>query len=365
MRGVNVKRARTATKRLAWASLAFWFASADASIGAEAASTDNKPASRPSARRVRIDEAKLLAGKTPPPIPPGFASQEEVMKAVKAGEIVMLSPKMYIPMPKGVAWIKNIEYGKVGDRPLLLDLYTPKDLDKPVPGLIFIHGGGWAGGDKRDYKYYTVRYAKRGYVVASISYRFVKEAPFPACVQDAKCAVRWMRANAKKYHIDPKRIAAIGGSAGGHLSMMLGYSAGVPELEGDGGHAEYSSAVQAVVNLYGPVDLTVPEARTHPTILAFFAGKTYDEVPDQYALASPITHLDKSDPPTLILHGTIDDLVPIEQADTLAARLEKLGIPCTYDRVEGYPHTMDVAKAVNVRCQWFINRFLEEHLKGR
>lgn len=223
---------------------------------------------------------------------------------------------------------------------------------------------GWAKGDRKDYKYYTVRYAKRGYVVATISYRLVKEAIFPACVQDAKCAVRWMRANADRYHIDPKRIAAIGGSAGGHLAMMLGYSAGVPELEGKGGHAKFSSAVQAVVNLYGPVDLTGPEARDHPTVLAFFGGKTYEEVRRHYELASPIKHLDKKDPPTLILHGTIDELVPIAQADTLAKKLKELGIPFVYDRLEGYPHTMDLSLEVNIRCQWFINRFLEEHLSA-
>ncbi len=314
------------------------------------------------ARKPKVDEAKLLAGKTPPPVPKGFQSIDKVKVGILTGWITMIDPDAPIPIPEGVEFIKDVEYGKVGDRALLLDLYVPKGLTKPVPGLIFIHGGGWSGGDKKDYRYYTVRYAKRGYVVASISYRLVKEATFPACVQDAKCAVRWMRANAKTYHIDPKRIAAIGGSAGGHLSMMLGYSAGVPELEGDGGHAKTSSAVQAVVNLYGPVDLTVAVARKHPTVLAFFGGKTYDEAQKQYELASPITHLDKDDPPTLILHGTIDELVPIEQADTLAKKLKELGVPCVYDRLEGYPHTMDLAYEVNVRCQWFINRFLEKHL---
>ncbi len=321
--------------------------------------------SSPASQQARIDEAALLAADTPPPVPTGFKTRQDVMQAVLTGRLTVLNPKMRIPVPDNVLELKDVEYGRVGDRPLLLDLYVPKGLTRPVPALIFIHGGGWQGGDRRDYKYYTVRYAKRGYVAATISYRFVKEAIFPACVQDAKCAVRWMRANAAKYHVDPKRIAALGGSAGGHLAMMLGYSAGVPELEGDGGHAGVSSAVQAVVNLYGPVDLTVPVAHEHPITMAFFGGKTYKEAPDQYKLASPITHLDKNDPPTLILQGTLDELVPVAQADMLAKRLKALGIPCMYDRLEGYPHTMDISREVNIRCQWFIHRFLEKRLGWR
>ena len=312
-----------------------------------------------------FDEAALLAADTPPPLPPGFENEDEVKAALFSGKLHLLSPLMHIPVPDNVEEILDIEYGRVGDRPLKLDLYVPKDIEKPAPGLVFIHGGGWEGGSRKIYKYYTVRYAARGYVAATVSYRLVGEATWPACVQDAKCAVRWMRANAEKYPIDPERIAAIGGSAGGHLAMMLGYSAGVPELEGDGGHEGYSSAVQAVVNFYGPTDLTVerPE-RDHPLVLGLFGGKRYDEIPDQYALASPMYHLDTSDPPTLTFHGTIDDLVPIYQADTLAEKLKELGIPSEYRRIEGYPHGMDMAREVNLHCQWWMNRFLEKHLRG-
>ncbi|MBN1343718.1 MAG: alpha/beta hydrolase [Phycisphaerae bacterium] len=326
-----------------------------------------KPSSTQSttSRPAGPDEAALLARDAPPSVGRGFKSLDQVKLAIATGWIQLIDFQHEPPIPDGVELIENVEYGRVGDRPLLLDLYLPKGLTKPVPGLIFIHGGGWSKGSKKDYRYYAVRYAKRGYVVASISYRLIKEATFPACIQDAKCAVRWMRASAKKYHIDPKRIAAIGGSAGGHLAMMLGYSAGVPELEGNGGHAKCSSAVQAVVDLYGPVDLTVPYARNHPTVLGFFGGKTYDKVPEQYKMASPITHLDKNDPPTLILQGTIDELVPVEQADMLAKQLKELGVPCVYDRVEGYPHTMDLARLVNIRCQWFINRFLDKYLAAK
>lgn len=295
-----------------------------------------------------------------PPPAPGYKTPAAVMAAIVAGEIKLTkAPK---EMPEGVIEQKNIEYGKVGDRSLQLDLYAPEKISKPVPGLIFIHGGGWTGGSRDVYKPYTVSYAKKGYVAATISYRFSGEATFPAAVEDAKCAVRWLRANSAKYHVDPNKIAVIGGSAGGHLSLMVGYSSEVPELEGDGGNPKVSSRVQAVVDLYGPYDLTTDFARKAGVVKKFLGDKTYDEAPELYKRASPMTYLTKNDPPTLILHGTIDDVVPIEQSDRLAARLKELGIPVVYDRLEGWPHTMDAAEIVNQRCQYFMGSFFAKYL---
>src|SRR2546427_5444461 len=129
-----------------------------------------------------------------PPPAPGFKTPAEVMAAIAAGEVKLVkAPK---EIPSGVIEQKNIEYGKVGERALLLDLYTLEKISKPVPGLIFIHGGGWSGGSRDVYKPYTVSYAQKGYVAVTISYRFSGEAPFPAAVEDAKCAVRWLRTNA-------------------------------------------------------------------------------------------------------------------------------------------------------------------------
>ena len=129
-------------------------------------------------------------------------------------------------------------------------------MTQPVPAVLFLHGGAWKGGYRQIYHYYCTKFAEHGFVAATASYRFTGEAPFPAAVEDVKCAVRWLRANAEKRGIDPNKIGVAGGSAGGHLAMMIGYSSDVPELEGKGGHAETSSRVQAVVDLYGPTDLT-------------------------------------------------------------------------------------------------------------
>jgi acetyl esterase/lipase len=295
-----------------------------------------------------------------PPAAPGFKSTAEVKLAILARAVkVIEQPK---EVPAGVLEKTDLVYGKVGDRELKCDLYRLADRKKPAPCLVFVHGGGWSGGSRDIYKYYTVRYAQKGYVAATISYRFSGEAPFPAAVEDCACAVRWLRANASAHGIDPGKIALIGGSAGGHLAMMVGYSGDGRTLERTGGNPDVSSGVEAVVNFYGPCDLTTDFAKKAGVVKRFLGGKSYDEAPELYRKASPIFLIAKDAPPTLILHGTIDEVVPIEQSDVLAARLKELGVPCVYDRLEGWPHTMDLAEVVNTRCRYFLDRFLEKHL---
>jgi acetyl esterase/lipase len=298
--------------------------------------------------------------------PPGYKSMDAVKLAILSGQLKLISPR--IDVPTNVELRKGVEYGKSGEQALKLDLYLPKrkktskQIGRPVPGLIFIHGGAWKGGRRSDYHYYGVKFAEQGYVVATISYRLLPDWPFPAAIQDAKCAVRWMRANAKQLHVKANRIGVVGGSAGGHLAMLVGYSSDVPELEGNGGHADISSRVQAVVNLYGPTDLTTDFATSNRTLIDFMGGKTIDDVREQYELASPITHVTKDDPPTLIFHGTIDDTVPIAQADLLAKKLRTTGVPCRYDRLKGWPHTMDLAEVVNRRVRRQMIDFFNKHL---
>ncbi|MBN2329945.1 MAG: alpha/beta hydrolase [Candidatus Omnitrophica bacterium] len=296
-------------------------------------------------------------------MPEGYANETLLKTAILLKQIELIDPKN-VPVPETVIEEVNIEYGKAGDKSLQLDLYRPKQSENSSPAVIFIHGGAWKSGKRQDMKFYTVHFAERGYACATVSYRLSKEALFPAAVQDVKCAVRWMRANAPKYNIDPERIAVSGNSAGGHLSMMIGYSSDIPELEGEGGHAGVSSRVQAVINFYGPVDLTTDFAKKQG-VVADFLGKTYEEDPRLYAFASPLTHLTRDDPPTLIFHGTIDSTVPIKQADMLEQKLQSLGIDYVYDKFVGWPHTMDLAKAVNDRCQYQMVQFLEKHLQKK
>lgn len=311
---------------------------------------------------LRPDLVRLPDGA--PAAPRGFPTMLSAYAAWYLGLVETLDIATEWPIPAGVSVKKDVEYGRVGDRALLLDLYSPEKMPAPAPGLIFIHGGGWQAGTTKDYSYYTLHFAQRGYVAASMTYRFSQEAGFPACVEDAKCAVRWMRAHAQEIHVDPDRIAVIGGSAGGYLSMMVGYSPEVAEWNSSGGYEGVSSAVAAVVDLYGPPDLTETAARGHETVTSFLKTAFYD-TPVKYVQASPIFHLDAHDPPTMVIHGTLDDIVPVEYSDKLVERLKALGVPYRYARVDGWPHTMDIARPMTDYVLWLLNAFFEEHLQKK
>ena len=305
----------------------------------------------------------ILAAKPPEP-PAGFANPQLAMQAVLTGQVKPIQPNLAVPGT--VKLTADVEYGNAGGRALTLDLYQPATPSGPAAGLVFIHGGAWAGGSKADYRYYGITFAQKGYVVVSIGYRLAGEQMYPAAIEDSKCAVRWMRSNAADLGVDPQRIAAIGGSAGGHLSMMVGYSSDVPALEGTAGHEGVSSGVQCVVNLYGPCDLTTDFVRNNEfagRVTRGFLGKSIEEDLALYQQASPVTYLDAHDPPTLIVHGTIDDVVPIDQADELAAKLKEVGVPYLYDRLPGWPHAMDIAQPVNDRCVWLMEQFFAAYLK--
>ena len=300
-----------------------------------------------------------------PEPPKGYPTLNALMLAYGMGQLDLLDieTEMAKPIPAGITEELDVEYGRVSDRALLLDLYTPKDLKEPAPLIMFIHGGGWRGGDKEDYKFYATHYAEQGYVVASIGYRLRDEALYPAAVNDTKCALRWARAHAEKLNIDPERIGVLGGSAGGHLAMMIGYSSDIHRLEGTGGWPDTSSHVKCVVDIYGPTDFTTEYGRTHE-LTTKFIGKSYEDAPHLYEEISPLLHVDENAPPTLILHGTLDDLVPITQSDKLAAELERLGVPVWYDRIDGYPHSMDLSKPVNDHFKTVITAFFDEYLRG-
>lgn len=295
------------------------------------------------------------------PAPPGYPTTNALMLSFLLKRIPIADLAAPHPAPEGVTVQRDLVYGTLGERQLKLDVYYPTVKPAtPTPVLLFIHGGGWSGGDKRDYEIYCNDFAKLGYVVSSMGYRFAKEAKFPGCVQDTNAAIRWLRTNAAQYGGDPARIAAIGGSAGGHLAMMAGYASDVPEFQGEAGNPGVSSRIQAVVDLYGPTDLTTPEAQVHPTITGFI-GKPYTEAPEAYKQLSPITHLDKDDPPTLIIQGTLDTLVTPDQSDMLAEKLKALGVDYWYDRVAGWPHTMDIALPVYAHTSDVIAKFLRAH----
>lgn len=293
-----------------------------------------------------------------PPVPPGYATAEETRAALQSGKVARFSPPQL--NPERVAVSKDVVYATPEGMALKLDVFVPKEAGEPRPLLLFIHGGGWSGGKKENYLHYNLHFAELGYVTASVQYRLAPEHRFPKAIQDVFCALAFLREHAATYKIDPKQVALVGGSAGGHLALLAGYAKD-PALACPEAASEVAEPVQAVVNIYGVVDCTPVYAQKAPQVLRFL-GKAYEEAPELYRQVSPLFHLTHDAPPTLTFHGTIDELVPVEQADILHAALEKLGVPNYYDRIEGWPHSMDVAQPINDRVRYVTEKFLAIHL---
>ena len=257
----------------------------------------------------------------------------------------------------------DVVYGQGGDVELKMDIARPGLAvgDGPFPAVVCIHGGAWRGGNKNRYRKLITELAKRGYVAVTVQYRLAPAHTFPAQVQDVKCAVRYLRARAAELKIDPDRIGAMGESAGGHLSLMLGTTDSSAGLEGSGGHGEHSSRVQAVVNYFGPADLTLSYSDRVRPLLTDFIGGTPQDKPREHKLASPVTHLTRDDPPILTLHGTVDQVVPYEQATTLHAACEKVGVPHELVPFEAVDHGF--AGEHLLRALELTMTFFDKHLK--
>ncbi|HXG11315.1 MAG TPA: alpha/beta hydrolase [Gemmataceae bacterium] len=235
---------------------------------------------------------------------------------------------------------RDLVYGKGGDTELKLDLAMPKNGKGPFPALVCIHGGAWLRGSRQDLDKTIETLAGRGYVAVTVSYRLAPAAKFPAQIEDCKAAVRWLRANAGKYKINPDRIGALGYSAGAHLACLLGTTDKSDGLEGSGGNAEQSSRVQAVVSFFGPTDLTRQDwsKEVEENILVPFLGAPFAAKPELYKRASPITYVTRDDPPMLFFHGTEDKLVRPQQSQWLAEKLQAAGVSARVVLVEGEGH---------------------------
>ena len=198
------------------------------------------------------------------------------------------------------------------------------------PAIVCLHGGGWSNPNPNELPANASDMAGRGFVGAIIDYRLAPEFRFPAAVEDSKAAVRWLRANATKYHIDPERIGALGSSAGGVLAGLLGTTAGIAEFEGDGGNPGFSSRVQAVAVMNGTTDLVARYEwnRGHSAVrfMEDFLGATYEEDPNLWVKASPITHVGPESAPFFLWHGTGDINTPYQQSVDMASALEAAGV---------------------------------------
>ncbi len=290
--------------------------------------------------------------------PKGYMNETFMKISYSLGWLDLIDTEPAIP--DEIEVFRNITFKETNSTKLQLDIYKKKGLPEGSPAIIFIHGGAWRSGDRGDYLPYLLDYAKKGYVTITISYRLVKQAKFPAAAQDVNCGINWVFQHAEEYGINPERIALLGGSAGGHLAMLIGYSR-KEGLFNEDCEMENSGDIKAIVNFYGPVDLTTPYAISTYQVKDFL-NTTYEENPEIFKAASPGTYISSDDPPTITFQGTIDALVPYSQADSLDVWLQRAGVPHDYHLLKGWPHSMDVAKEVNEYCQFYIDRFLEEHL---
>lgn len=258
-------------------------------------------------------------------------------------------PKPKVDLPPGITWEFDVPYIKDGDPAQRLDIYYPEQPPKQtLPLIVHIHGGGWMGGSK--YPCDVRRMTSQGYVVASLEYRFSQKAKFPAQIQDCQAAIRWLRANASRFHINPEKVGVIGGSAGGHLSALVGVTGGKKVFAAIGGNEDYSDAVQCVCDIFGPKNFAsvmdqAEKDKNVKNIKFNTPSDPYSELiganlsdKEKTATVSPITYVNEKSPPTLILHGTHDALVPFAQSEEFEAALKKVGVAVWLQKFPGAGH---------------------------
>ena len=261
-------------------------------------------------------------------------------------------------IPDTVIAEREVAYSAVGGRQTM-DIVRPReDSATPRPAVLLVHGGGFRAGAKESYLPLAIKLAGRGYVAATVNYRLAPRNQFPAAVQDVKAAVRYLRANASKLNLDPNHIGALGGSAGGHLVLMLGLTAGVEEFEGSGPNRDQSSAVQCVVDEYGPTDFTQSYSKSVDAaeVLPQFLGGDLDHERLAHMRASPLNWVTPAAAPVLAIHGTADPYVAYEQSLWIVERLIAAGVPAELETISGAGHGFrgaDAQRADERAFAWF------------
>jgi acetyl esterase/lipase len=267
--------------------------------------------------------------------------------------------KVLPALPDTITLHAGVECSHPGEFSIPLDVYVPKS-EGPFPAILLIHGGGWKARQIDSDKPLAERLALRGYVVAQVAYRLSTEAQYPAALHDCKAALRFLRAKAKDYKIDPTRIGCAGGSAGGHLSGLVGMTGGMKELEGTGGHEEESTAIKACVVMAATMDLIAAnEEKNSESAVAFFGP--IKEKKQIYFQASPISHVSKTSPPTLFIEGEKDTL-KVGRAE-MQEKLRAAGVPTELTTLKDAPHPFWMSQPWLDETAKAIGDWFDKHLK--
>jgi acetyl esterase/lipase len=266
-------------------------------------------------------------------------------------------------LPKTIQTDKNIEYGHASGQTLLLDIYRPRQIQRKLPAIVWLYGGAWKMGNK---SFCPIAFmATQQVAIVSINYRLDRVAPFPAQIYDCKGAVRWLRAHADKYNLDPDHIGIFGASAGGHLAALLGTTAGDPKMEGEvGGNLEFSNRVQCVCAFYPPTDLnrlvSDPRQRVNPDndVARLIGGPVADNVA-KANFASPIFYVNKNSAPFFLMHGGADKLVSTEQSEIFYAALKQAGVEAHLEIVPDKGHGIIAPPNVAQKIYQFFDKYLD------
>lgn len=309
------------------------------------------------------------------PLPRSFAFVV-LISACAIGKLTAQETNSAKPAPSPDAGIEmqDVVIGKGGDMNLRGVILAPANATATMPGVIWIHGGGWKGGTYKGNLTIPKFLAAHGFVCLSIEYRVVKIARWPAQIEDCKLGVRWFRANAARYHVDPNRIAVGGESAGGHLALCVGTMTDVAAYEGTGGTPGESSAVQAVVDFYGPADFVTPGIYSAQAmkLTEELMGKPLEGNEDLWKSGSPAHQVKPGAPPMLLIHGTADGLVPMGQSLAMAEALKKANVPYELIVAERGRHGLCVSPSPNPSMKPSeseimnsVVAFLDKYLKGQ
>jgi acetyl esterase/lipase len=261
---------------------------------------------------------------------------------------------------------ESVAFHEVDGRPLLCDVYEPPEERRNGVGVLLLHGGSWQNGDRTQLKGYGILLGREGYTCVASEYRLLPDHGWPAQIHDVKAALRWMRANSDDLGIDPDRIAVEGNSAGAHLALLLAGTAGMEELAGTG-NLGVSEEVAAVMAVYAPTVLTIPTGRalTEGGELMLRSFGEGEEGRRNAELASPLTHAGPSFPPTLLIHGTADTIVPHRSSELMYEALTAAGVAVDLHLIAGQPHAFDAQPAFGRLCAAEMLVFLSRYVPAR